>query len=212
MTIVFVDLAGFTALTETHGDDEAADLVERFVGVAREAAGPEDRLVKSMGDAVMLVSPGPRSAIGLVTRLLVQCNTASDFPRVRGGIHHGSVTRRDDDYFGAAVNLAARVASEAAGGHVLATEPVATVAREIGTRVVAVGARSLRNIASPVALFELVLVDVPHDQAVDPVCRMQIERSTAAAHLRHDGRDWYFCSLACVESFARDTRSTNADD
>ena len=50
-TFAFVDLAGFTALTEAHGDEHAADLVERFTGMARAALGPDDRLVKSIGDA-----------------------------------------------------------------------------------------------------------------------------------------------------------------
>jgi len=69
-TFSFIDLAGFTAMTEAMSDSDAADVVARFCQIAREALGGGDRLVKSIGDAVMLASPTPAEGLQLVGRTL----------------------------------------------------------------------------------------------------------------------------------------------
>jgi adenylate cyclase len=62
-TFSFVDLAGFTAATSVHGDSIAADLALHFVELATSATGDGDRIVKSIGDAVMCVSDTPDQAL-----------------------------------------------------------------------------------------------------------------------------------------------------
>lgn len=124
-TIAFVDLAGFTALTEVHGDEVAADVAERLTAQAVAALGPADRLVKTIGDAVMIESADPPSGIEVVRAILDRCHAATGCPLARAGLHHGPVVRRGDDLFGNTVNLAARVAGQATGGQVLSTATVA---------------------------------------------------------------------------------------
>ena len=141
LTFVFIDLAGFTALTEVHGDHDAADTIELFVDLVRESLGPEDRLVKTIGDAVMLTSPGPATAIGLTSRIIQSTHRERHFPQTRTGLNHGSAVERDGDYFGGAVNLAARVAAQAGADRTLATEEIAVAAdiMEVDVVLVAVG-------------------------------------------------------------------------
>src|SRR5205814_367588 len=79
-TFAFVDLAGFTALTDVHGDHDAADLIEHFETLTRAALDPDDRLVKTIGDAVMLVSPTPAGGMHLVRRLVDACLSQPPFP------------------------------------------------------------------------------------------------------------------------------------
>lgn len=204
-TVAFVDLAGFTALTETHGDEQAADLAEKFVALTQQALGPDDRLVKSIGDAVMLASPSPAAGLEVVGRLLTACHDASGFPIPRAGLHHGSIVERGGDVFGATVNLAARVAGQASGGQVLGTLAVAAAARDAGLPATSVGHVELRNISSAVELFDIELGGVVADHlTVDPVCRMQVEPAHAAGRLHHEGSDWWFCSLECAAIFAQD--------
>jgi len=201
-TVVFVDLAGFTALTEVHGDREAVDLVDRFVSLAEQALGAGDRLVKSIGDAVMVAAPDPAAGLELLRRLLAGCYATAGFPVPRAGLHHGPVIERGGDLFGATVNLAARVAGQAHGGQVLGTDPVAKVAHQAGVATVDLGTFELKNVGEPVNLHEIDVGSAPAGGAIDPVCRMHVDRKDAAGRLRYCEADWWFCSLGCAAQFA----------
>lgn len=167
-----VDLAGYTALTEAHGDENAADLAVRFAELAVGEMGPGDRLVKTIGDAVLLASRGPDEGFGLVERLLRRCAATALFPIARAGLHHGPAVARGDDIFGTSVNLTARIAGEAAGGQVLATAEVAQAAERRGFPVSSTGSAALRNLADPVELFDIDIDLGRQRGGVDPVrCR-----------------------------------------
>jgi adenylate cyclase len=201
-TFVFVDLAGFTALTEIHGDRDAAETVDVFVGIVRDSLGPADRLVKTIGDAVMLTSPDPRSGVELTARIIEATHRERHFPQTRAGLHHGTAVERDDDYVGAAVNLAARVTAQAAADQTLCTTEIAAAARADGVEVIDRGPFQLRNIADPVNLFELRLCPGMQGTVVDPVCRARIDRDEAQGRLRFEAVDHWFCSLSCASLFA----------
>jgi adenylate cyclase len=124
VAIAFADLSGYTRLTEEAGEEMALDTVERFVESV-EATLPEDaRIVKTLGDAVMIVA----SDAGALTEWAVKFQQGQDErPLPRIGVHVGSVLYRDGDYFGRAVNLASRVGARAAGREVLVTRDVVDV-------------------------------------------------------------------------------------
>ena len=121
-TFAFADIAGFTALTEAQGDDHAADLAAEFCDAVR-AVLPEygAEPIKTIGDAMLICVPEPAPAIRLGTRIAHELMSAHGSPAVRVGMDHGPAVERDGDYFGAAVNLAARVSGVASGGEVLLT-------------------------------------------------------------------------------------------
>ncbi|MEI6791938.1 MAG: adenylate cyclase regulatory domain-containing protein [Actinomycetes bacterium] len=125
VAIAFADLAGYTQLTEEVGDEEAAGIVERFVANVNQTLPDEARILKTIGDEVMIVSADAAS----LTDWAVGFQILSDErPLPRIGIHCGNVVFRDGDYFGREVNLAARVAARAAAGEVLVTWPVVEMA------------------------------------------------------------------------------------
>ena len=203
-TVVFVDLAGFTALTERHGDDQAADLAERFVGLTQNVLGPGDRLIKSIGDAVMIASRTPVEGLESLRRLIIECRETDDFPIPRAGLHHGPVVERGSDVFGATVNMAARIAGQASAGQVLGTTLIASAAQDMEVHAASVGQVQLRNLSSPVELFEIHLTEDDADTyTIDPVCRMRVEPARAAGWLRYEGTGWWFCSLTCAATFAQ---------
>ncbi len=203
-TFTMVDLAGFTALTESHGDEHAADLAVGFAGLVRGQLGAGDRLVKSIGDAVLLASPEPEGALGLVGGILAACFAQDLYPVARVGLNHGPAVERDGDFFGAAVNLAARVAAQAAGGQVVATSTVAGVASDLGFTTQPLGDFVLKNVADRVALWDLGLQKASSEHSVDPVCRMLVDHAKSAGRLTHSGFLYWFCSMECVVSFAQD--------
>ena len=200
-TFAMVDLAGFTALTEAHGDAQAADLAVAFADLAAERLGSADRLVKSIGDAVLLASTSPEAGIALVSAILEGCRELPGFPVARAGLHHGPAAERSGDYFGAAVNLTARIAGQATGEQTLATATVARAAAAEGIAVRSIGKVALRNVAQECELFELELHPREHRTVIDPVCRMRVDPETAAAMLRHAGVELWFCSSRCASTF-----------
>lgn len=205
-TIAFVDFAGFTALTETHGDYEAAAVMDRFVAIAQRSMSPTDEIVKTVGDAVMTASLTPRSAVEALTRLLGSCGSETGFPMLRAGAHHGPVICRRGDYLGATVNMAARVCDQARPGQLVVTSAVAGQA-ECGAanlRVEPLGTRRLRNIVNPVALYIVGTYDQSEHEPIDPVCRMRIPTGRTARSLEHQGRRYWFCSDTCAETFSAD--------
>ncbi len=121
MTFCFVDLAGYTRFTEEEGDEEALDLVERFVETVEATLPAEAIVVKTIGDEVMIVSPDPATLTEWAVGYLGLFN---ERPQPRGGLHYGEAVYRDGDYFGGDVNLAHRVVDRALGGEVIVTRSV----------------------------------------------------------------------------------------
>jgi adenylate cyclase len=201
-TFAFVDMAGFTALTEAQGDEDAADLANMFAEITRAALGPGDRLVKTIGDAVLITSPDAAAGLSLVERLLTEASAEPRLPMLRAGLHHGEAVERDGDVFGAAVNLAARVAAEAHPAEVLGTAPVAEAARTLGIPVVEIGEVSLKNVRCMTFLYSMALMLGATDTPIDPVCRNHVDRRAAAGRLRYMNREYWFCSLTCAAAFA----------
>jgi adenylate cyclase len=206
-TFLFADIAGFTALTEAHGDEKAAELVADFCRAVQAEIPPgRGAHVKTMGDAVMLRLDDPAEAIRLGLTIAGGLMDAHGAPPVRVGLHHGSAIERGGDYFGAAVNLAARVYAVAASGEVLLTAKTAALVPEIeGVFYESRGRHELRNVTEPVELFAAIPIG---DEArgrlpIDPVCRMAVDPDRAAGRLMYDGAAHFFCSLACAGEFAR---------
>lgn len=151
-TVTFIDLAGFTTATAAHGDETAADLAERLVELTNRSLGPDDQLVKGIGDAVMRVSDTPADALVLAGRICHLADHEPAFPLVRIGLHHGPVVERNHDWFGNTVNIAARLVSRAGPGQVLGSTSVTEAATRAGMDVIDLGPISLRGAPEPVAL------------------------------------------------------------
>jgi adenylate cyclase len=125
VAIAFADLAGYTRMTEEAGEEEALTAVERFVEAVEETLPEDARIIKTIGDEVMVVGSDP-SALTDWGVGFQAVHTDRPLPRI--GIHYGETLYRDGDYYGREVNQAARVAARAAGGEVLVTRPVVEAA------------------------------------------------------------------------------------
>ena len=206
-TFVFADIAGFTALTEAHGDQEAAKLVGDFCD-AVDAELPEfgGTQVKTIGDALMLHIPDPGKAVLLGLRIAHDVLQGHGAPAVRVGMHHGPAIERGGDYIGSAVNIAARVSAAATGGEVLLTAQTAAAAPQVeGVLYESRGRQTLRNVHAPVELVAAVRQGRTSDRglAIDPVCRMAVDPEHAAGRLNYKDATYFFCTLTCAGAFAR---------
>ena len=210
-TFVIADLVGYTALTEAHGDARAADVAEGFCREVT-AIGAEHgaEQVKTIGDAVLLRVADAGRAVRLGSRLVHEIGRRHQGLSVRVGMHTGTAVRRGADWFGTAVNVAARVADRARGGEVLLTRPTLDAAAgsiDAG-QVRSTGSHELKNVRLPVELFALVPEDADGrgELPVDPVCRMSVDPEQCFATLAHAGQRYTFCSAECRDAFAEEPR------
>jgi adenylate cyclase len=206
-TFLFADLSGFTALTEAHGDEQAADLVGGFCGAVRRLlAAHQAQEVKTIGDALMLRSADAAAAIRLGLCIVQDVGAQHGFPLVRVGMHTGPAVERGGDWFGAAVNLAARVSAAAAGGEALVTAATRDAAGELaGMELRERGRWTFRNVTEPVPVYAAVRQGAQSAAGlpIDPVCRMAVDPWHSAGRLTHQGVEYCFCSLGCAGTFAQ---------
>ena len=121
VAVAFADLAGYTRFTEEEGEEEALSYVERFIEAVQDTIPEDARVVKTIGDEVMVVG---YDVAALVDWAVGFQTLWTDRPTARIGIHYGSTLYRDGDYFGRDINLASRVVARSRGGEVLATDTV----------------------------------------------------------------------------------------
>jgi class 3 adenylate cyclase len=155
--ICFVDIAGYTRLTQELGDDAAADLAATVARlVRRSSVGHGGKPIKWLGDGVMFhfADPGPgvRAAIEMVDAL-----AAEGLPPAHVGLHAGPVLYQEGDYFGQTVNLTARIADYARPGEVLVSETAADACQEGAIAFADIGLVELKGVSGAVHLLRAYL-------------------------------------------------------
>jgi class 3 adenylate cyclase/YHS domain-containing protein len=163
--------------------------------------------VKTIGDAVMIRGGDPAAAIRLGLGIVEDVGRQHGFPAVRVGMNTGPALERDGDWFGATVNVAARVSGIASGGEVLLTEATKAAAGELDSiHLHERGRHALKNVGEPILLFAAVREGERNSARlpVDPVCRMAVDPEHGAGRLSYEGVEFYFCSLDCAGAFAAD--------
>jgi adenylate cyclase len=152
VTIAFADLAGYTKLTEEQGEAKAVSVVEQFVEVVEQTLPIDARVIKTLGDEVMVVGADAGALTSWAVALAAELPAGSPPPRI--GIHSGAALYRDGDYYGREVNRAARVVARASGGEVLVTRPVLDAAsRQDGLEFELIGEVVLKGFTEPTELF-----------------------------------------------------------
>jgi len=151
--ICFLDLTGYTRLTQERGDDAAADLATTVARlVQRSSVRHGGKPIKWLGDGVMFYfgdpGPGVRAALEMVDAL-----AAAGLPPAHVGLHAGPVLYQEGDYYGQTVNLTARIADYARSGEVLVTQAVADASQEEGIAFADVGQVELKGVTGTVHLL-----------------------------------------------------------
>lgn len=201
--VLFVDLASFTPLAEAMGDLAATEVLDRFARLVREAAARrQGRVVKQIGDAFLLVFSEASAALACAVEIEQRGAAEPQFTAVRSGLHWGPALRRNGDYLGTTVNIAARLAAEARRHQLLVAADVRRAAGSLpDVEFVSLGTRRLKGLARHVELFEArARVATNRERAIDPVCGMELARNEIAAKLWMDG-ERVFCSEECLRRF-----------
>jgi adenylate cyclase len=151
VAVCFADLVGFTRLGGELEIEDLGTVAGRFAELAAEATAPPVRLVKTIGDAALLVSPNPADLVSVALALVAAARDA-ELPALRAGIAFGTAVQRAGDLYGHSVNIASRVTGIARPGSVLCTEEVRDAARDRFDWSFA-GRHRLKGIAEPMALY-----------------------------------------------------------
>jgi adenylate cyclase len=151
--ICFLDITGYTRLTQELGDDAAADLaatVHRLV--QRSSVQHGGKPIKWLGDGVMFYFGEPGLGVRAALEMVDGLSTAG-LPPCHVGVHAGPVIFQEGDYFGQTVNLTSRIADYARPGEVLVTRAVADASREDGITFGDIGSVELKGVSGTVYLL-----------------------------------------------------------
>ena len=163
VTVCFADLAGFTSLGEAIPPEDLERVATRFAEVAHDVARSPVRFIKSIGDAVMLIS---FDAVPLLHAVLdlIDIAAENDLPRLRIGVASGLAVSRAGDWFGSPVNVASRVTAEARPGTVMVAESTRDAAgNAMGFEWSPAGVRRLKGVSDEVKLFRVCRASVQVD-------------------------------------------------
>jgi adenylate cyclase len=154
ISVGFVDIVDFTLLGERVPPEELGAVVREFERAVDHAAQPPVRLVKTIGDAAMLVAPEPVPVVDAVLALVEGSRDGGRLPLLRGGVACGEALPRAGDWYGRPVNLASRLTAFARRGSVVASKEVRDRAPD---RYVwsAAGRRHLKGVRGEVDLFRV---------------------------------------------------------
>ena len=169
--IAFTDIVGFTDFTAAKGDDAAIEVLDQQAGLVHDVLPVDGRVVKELGDGLLLWLPSARSAVDACLELLdrfADAERALPALWVRMGMHWGRPTRRGDDLVGHDVNLAARIVDMAAPGELLVSAGVldALGPFEDAARLDELGPMVMRGIPEPVRLYRVRRRDLGRDGPV----------------------------------------------
>jgi adenylate cyclase len=205
-SFAFVDVSGFTALTELEGDERAVDVLTAFRSLLRDICSRRGvRIAKWLGDGVMLVCVETRPLLETVLELhhvVEELSGPVATVSIRSGITSGDVILMEgDDYVGHCVNVAARLCDLAQDGEALAAPAVIDDLPRWGT---ATGHRdiSLRGVGRAIQTASLRLADCGPDSFADPVCGLPLSPAIAEADASDAlGQTSLFCSISCLDTW-----------
>jgi adenylate cyclase len=207
-SFAFVDVQGFTALTEHQGDERAVELLSAFRALLRDICARRGvRIAKWLGDGVMLVCVETRPLLATILELHhVVCEVSSPMQAVsiRSGITSGDVILMEgDDYIGHCVNVAARLCDLADGGEALAVPSVMEALPRWGVSL-AHRDISLRGVEKPVTASSIRIDTSGTGRYFDPICGLPLAHTTADETATDpDGETVLFCSFDCLDTWQR---------
>ncbi len=202
-SFAFVDLSGFTALTEAAGDEEAVAVLAAFRAMVREVCSRRGvRIAKWLGDGAMLVGVDTSPLLAATVEIQASAGTDTLPLAVRCGVTEGRVILLEgDDYVGHAVNVAARLCDVADGQEILA---LASLVGALPPWVAVVSGEqpvAIRGLERPLPVVRLGLRSAGEEAVADPVCGLLLTPATAVHTSTDDGAVRLFCSDSCLETW-----------
>lgn len=198
LSILIADLSGYTALTEAHGSETAADLIDEYLSHVDESLVGDCYLHERVGDEVMIISASADNLAATAALLLNNICEKAHFLQLHGGLHTGTLLKRNNSFFGSSLNLASRIASKAAPGTFLCSDVfLNALSEKYKPSFTPKGRHSFKNVKDEIDLFEF-LSQGEEKFFIDPVCRMMV-KDTGIPHPTNS--EVFFCSVECLNAY-----------
>jgi adenylate cyclase len=210
-TFAFLDLSGFTALTESEGDERAVAVLAVFRAALRDICSRRAvRIAKWLGDGAMLVSVETMPLVAATLEMKAAIDVAPEPVTMKCGVTTGTVILLEgDDYIGHAVNVAARLCDLAVGHEVLAVSSVVSELPPWATVETSADTIAVRGLEQPIDVVRIGLPKPGPDTQPDPICRIPLTHATAVARRREGGgRELLFCAESCAEMWDQRRRAS----
>jgi adenylate cyclase len=206
ISILIADLSGYTALTETHGASSAADLVDDYLKIVNDSLVGDSYLHQNVGDEVVVVANTPDHLLATGVMLLQTTVKRYNFLQVHGALHYGKVVKRNNNFFGSAINLTSRIAAQAKANSILCSQEFLNyLSDKTLYNFQSTGKRSFKNVSQEMEVFE-VMIDKPESLHIDPVCRMIVDhKGDFIAHPVEP--NLFFCSHYCLDTYLKQKTS-----
>jgi adenylate cyclase len=202
IAILVADLSGYTALTETHGALSAADLIDKYIEIVNNSLVGDSYLHERVGDEVLIVSDSSDNLLSTAVILLSNVLQEYKFLHIHGALHYGKVLKRNKSFFGSAVNLTSRIASQAKPGIFLCSDDfLSALTDKKACSFNSLGKYNFKNVSEEKEIFEIIAGE-PTNLHIDPVCRMLLNADEK--HVSHPSKlDIFFCSVNCLEIYLK---------
>lgn len=195
------DLTGYTAMTDVHGGESAARIVQKYMQLVDKSLYGETRVVQRIGDQVVLLSENSPDVLLTANQLNASTLEEHQFLSIHAGIHFGPVFMDNGNLFGSTINIAARIMNLANRGQILCSSAfVDSVGAYPGVAFKPFGTHKLKNVMTEVEVFELSTNASPA-LPVDPVCHMLIDPGKDHYTFAFRGKTFHFCSIHCLDIF-----------
>ena len=200
ISILIADLSGYTALTETHGSLTAADLIDKYIELISASLVGDSYLQERVGDEVLIVSTSADYLLATAEFLLQATLDEYNFLELHGALHYGKLLKRNNSYFGSALNLTSRIASEAGAGTFLCTQEFLDALSDKSMyQFKSIGKYNFKNVTEDKEIFEIIL-EKPAHLYIDPICKMIVNKKTHS--FSHPSKsEVLFCSQRCLDIY-----------
>lgn len=203
--ILFVDLTGYTALTEIHGGYTAFTTVDKFSKLAQNSLVGKATLLEVVGDEILITSTKTEDLLLTVLNMERSGADISNFLSLKAGLHYGELEIIRGKPYGKAVNLASRIIGLASQNEVLCSLNFLETLNSYHTDSFEdYGIFRFKNIIEPITVFKLKSNILKRNRLlnqIDPVCKMTLTNTSELDHSAHNNVQYYFCSQKCKTLF-----------
>jgi adenylate cyclase len=200
LAILMADLTGYTAMTDAHGGESAARIVNKYMQLVENALHGSSRIVQRIGDQVVLIADNADDMVITAQKLNSLTREEHHFLSIHAGLHYGPIFIENGNLFGSTINVAARIMNLAARGQVLCSSQFKTMLTD-PTKFQSVGLYSLKNLMMEFELHELLQEQQPNPFNIDPVCHMHIDVGKSEFTFIYNGMTYHFCGPNCRALF-----------